>query len=47
MDVIRNGGTTGCNIDFAFDDTVAVLMAHKSYVEKRRVEWDPINRKIV
>ncbi len=47
VDVIRNGGTTGCNIDFAFDDTVAVLMAHKSYVEKRRVEWDPINRKIV
>ncbi len=47
LDVIRNGGTTGCNIDIAFDDTVAVLMAHKSYVEKRRVEWDPIKRKII
>ncbi len=47
LDVIRNGGTTGCNIDIAYDDTVAVLMAHKSYVEKRRVEWDPIKRKII
>ena len=47
IDVIRNGGATGCNIDIAFDDTVAVLMAHKSYVEKRRVEWDPIKRKII
>ena len=47
IDVIRNGGTTGCNIDLAFEDTVAVLMAHKSYVEKRRVEWDPVKRKII
>ncbi len=47
VDVIRNGGITGCNIDIAFDDTVAVLMAHKSYVEKRRVEWNPIKRKII
>ncbi len=47
VDVIRNGGTTGCNIEKAFMDTVAVLMAHKSYVEKRRVEWDSIKRKII
>lgn len=47
IDVIRHGGTTGCNIDKAFDDTVAVLMVHKSYVENRKVEWDPINRKII
>jgi predicted dehydrogenase len=47
VDVIRNGGTTGCNIEKAFEDTVAVLMVHKSYVEKRRVEWDPINRRII
>jgi predicted dehydrogenase len=47
LDVIRNGGTTACNIDIAYMDTVAVLMAHKSYVEKRRVQWDPIKRKIV
>ncbi len=47
IDVIRNGGTTGCNIEKAFDDTVAVLMVHKSYVENRKVEWDPIRRTIV
>ncbi len=47
VDVIRNGGTTGCNIERAFMDTVPVLMAHKSYVEKRRVEWDSITRKII
>ena len=47
IDVIRNGGTTGCNIEKAFQDTVSVLMVHKSYVEQRRVEWDPIKRRIV
>ena len=47
IDVIRNGGTTGCNIEKAFEDTVAVLMVHKSYVENRKVEWDPENRRIV
>jgi len=47
VDVIRNGGTTGCNIEKAFQDTVSVLMVHKSYVEQRRVEWDPIKRRII
>ena len=47
IDVIRNGGTTGCNIEKAFDDTVAVLMVHKSYVENRKVEWDPVKKRIV
>lgn len=47
IDVIRDGGTTGCNIEKAFQDTVAVLMVHRSYVENKKVEWDPIKRKIV
>lgn len=47
VDVIRHGGTTGCNIERAFEDTAAVMMVHKSYVENRRVEWDPIKRRIV
>ena len=47
IDVIRNGGITGCDIDKAFDDTVAVMMVHQSYVEKRKVEWDPVSRKII
>lgn len=47
IDVIRNGGTTGCNIDKAFDDTVSVLMVHRSYVENKSVIWDPIKRRII
>jgi len=47
IDVIRNGGTTGCDIEKAFDDTIAVIMVHKSYVEQRRVEWDPIKKRII
>ena len=47
IDVIRNGGTTGCDIDKAFDDTVSVLMVHRSYVEKKSVTWDPVKRRIV
>lgn len=47
IDCIRNGGETSDNIDKAFEEGITVLMAHKSYVEKRRVEWDPIQRRIV
>ncbi len=47
IDVIRHGGTTGCNIEKAFQDTAAVMMVHKSYVENRKVEWDPENKRIV
>jgi predicted dehydrogenase len=47
VDCIRYGGETSCNIEKAFEEGVTVLMAHKSYVEKRRVEWDPLRRKIV
>jgi predicted dehydrogenase len=47
IDCIRNGGTTSANIERAFEEGVTCLMAHKSYVEKRRVEWDHVNKKIV
>lgn len=47
IECIRNGGTPSCNIERAFEEGVTCLMAHKSYVEKRRVEWDPVNRKII
>lgn len=47
INCIRNGGTPSANIDRAFEEGVTCLMAHRSYLEKRRVEWDPINRKIV
>lgn len=47
IDCIRNGGTPSDDIEKAFEEGITVLMAHKSYIEKRRVEWDPVLRKIV
>ena len=47
IDCIRSGKTTSANIEMAFQEAVTCIMAHKSYVEKRRVEWDPVARKIV
>jgi len=47
IDCIRNGGTPSSNIERAFEEGVTCQMAHKSYVEKRRTEWDPIKRRIV
>jgi hypothetical protein len=47
IECIRSGNTTSANIERAFEEGVSCLMAHKSYVEKRRTEWDPVNRKIV
>jgi len=47
INCIRNGGTTSANIERAFEEGVACLMAHKSYMEKRQVIWDPVNRKIL
>lgn len=47
IDCIRNGGETSDNIEKAFEEGITVLMAHKSYIEKRRVEWDPVQRKII
>jgi predicted dehydrogenase len=47
LDCIRNGGLTSANIEMAFQEGVTCVMGHKSYLEKRRTEWDPVNRKIV
>jgi predicted dehydrogenase len=47
IDCIRSGKTPSADIEKAFEEGVACLMAHKSYVEKRRTEWDPVNRKII
>ncbi|MFC2124771.1 Gfo/Idh/MocA family protein [Bacteroidota bacterium] len=47
LDVIRNGGNTSCNIDWAFQEAIAIQMAKKSYFEKRQVRWDAENQKIV
>jgi predicted dehydrogenase len=47
IDTIRNGGETRANIDRAFEEGITCIMANKAYLEKRRVEWDPVNKKIV
>ena len=48
IDAIRNGSreTTG-NIDRAFEEGITLSMADISYREKCRVEWDPVERKII
>jgi predicted dehydrogenase len=47
LDVIRNGGQTSCNIDRAFEEAMTCHMATRSFQEGRRVEWDPVGRRIV
>lgn len=47
IDCIRNGEVPSANIDRAFEEGITCIMANRSYIEKRRMEWDPVNRKIV
>ena len=47
LDCIRNGGQPSCNIDRGFEEAVTCHMATLSYLEGRKVGWDPLNRKIV
>jgi predicted dehydrogenase len=47
IDCIRTGKTPSANIEMAFQEGMTCMMAHKAYIEKRRVEWDPVNKKIV
>jgi predicted dehydrogenase len=47
IDCIRSGNETSANIERAFEEGVTIVMAQKAYIEKRRVEWDPIKRRIV
>ncbi|RIJ45414.1 gfo/Idh/MocA family oxidoreductase [Maribellus luteus] len=47
LDCIRSGETPTANIERAFEEGITIVMAHRSYLEKRTVEWDPISRKII
>jgi predicted dehydrogenase len=47
INCIRQGGTPSCNIERAWEEGVTCQMANISYLEKRRVEWDPVNKKII
>jgi hypothetical protein len=47
LDSIRNDGTPKCNVEVAFHEAVTCAMATESYKTGRRVEWDPVNRKLI
>jgi len=47
LNCIRYGGTPSCNIDRGIEEAIACHMATKSYLEGRRVYWDPAQRRIV
>ena len=47
LDAIRNGGEPLCNIEQGFQEAITCHMATRSYLEGRKVEWDPIERRIV
>jgi predicted dehydrogenase len=47
LDCIRENKTTSANIEVAYEEGIACLMAHRSYLEKRQMFWDAENRKIV
>jgi predicted dehydrogenase len=47
LEVIRNGGTTSCNIEEGFAEAITCHMATASYLTGRRVTWDPARQRIV
>ncbi|UCE05629.1 MAG: gfo/Idh/MocA family oxidoreductase, partial [bacterium] len=47
FDAIRNGSEPLCNIEQGFQEAITCHMATKSYLEGRKVEWNPILQKIV
>ncbi|MFZ5519062.1 MAG: Gfo/Idh/MocA family protein [Candidatus Zhuqueibacterota bacterium] len=47
IDSIRNGSTPKCDINLGFEEGIACHMATKSYLENRKVTWDPIKRRII
>jgi predicted dehydrogenase len=47
LSCIRNQDIPSVNIDVAYEEGMACVMAHRSYVEKRIVRWDEVNKKII
>ena len=47
IDAIRAGGVPACNIEEAFHEAIACHMATESYIQGRRIEWDPTKRVLV
>ncbi len=47
IDCIRRQKRPKCHIDFGFEEGIACHMATQSYVKGRKVEWDPVKKRIV
>ncbi len=47
IDCIRSGNKPRCHIDLGLEEGIACHMATKSYLEGRKVRWDPLLRRIV
>jgi len=47
LEAIRDSGQPKCNIEMALHEGVACAMATESYLQGRRIEWDPVNRKLI
>ena len=47
LDSIRNNAQPKCNIEVALHEAVACHMATESYLQGRRIEWDPVNKKLI
>ena len=47
LEAIRMGEQPKCNIEVALHEAVACHMATESYLQGRRIEWDPVNRKLI
>ena len=47
LNCIRDGGQPSCNIDRGFEEAVTCHMATLSYLEGRKVGWDPLTKKVV
>ena len=47
VDAIRNGGDTSCNIERGFEEAMTCHMATESYLQGRKVTWDPVQKTIV
>lgn len=47
IDCIRTGEKPSCDIDRGFEEAITCHMVTKSYLEGRRMEWDPVQKRIV
>ena len=47
IDCIRDGGQPSCGVEQAFEEAMTCHRATQSYLLGRKVEWDPVQKKIV